>query len=119
MSNLAYKIQQRNEEKLREQVQQRQVVIKKGRITAGERMLWIAAIVLFLIGSILVVSNYATIYTINKDIQVTDRNIKMEADKVSDLQLQVKELSEPERIRKIAEEQLGMTLDSKNVKVIN
>lgn len=119
MSNLAYQVQQRNAERVREQVQQKQVVTKKGKITAGEKVLWSAAIVLFLIGAILVIANYATIYNINKDIQVTENTIKTESEKVSDLQLQVTELSDPDRIRNIAREKLGMTWNSENVKVIN
>jgi cell division protein FtsL len=119
MSNLAYKVQQRNAERAREQVQQKQVVIRRGKITAGEKVLWTAAIILFLIGSILVVTNYATIYTVNKDIQVTNQTMNNESKVVSDLKTQVTELSEPARIWKIAQEQLGMTLNNKNVKVIN
>jgi cell division protein FtsL len=119
MSNLAYKVQQKNLQNKEQQVEQKQLVIKRGKITSGEKLLWTAAIILFLTGAILVVSNYATIYNINKSIQTTDIQIQAETEIVNDLTLQVNELSAPERIRNIAMEKLGMSLDSKNVKVLN
>ncbi|WP_349410407.1 cell division protein FtsL [Pseudalkalibacillus sp. SCS-8] len=119
MSNLAHQVQRKTS--IQEQQQTKPQVAKRtlARFTKGEKVLWSIAGIMFIAVSILVISNYAEIYTINKEIQVTEYQIEQQSEKVNDLALQKSELSEPLRIMNYAEEKLGMSINEKNVEIVN
>ncbi|MDM5198770.1 cell division protein FtsL [Fictibacillus enclensis] len=120
MSNLAYQTQRQQQEPKQTYVQQPQAQprVRTSRVTKGEKILWSFASLLLIAGAIFMVSNYASIYKVNSSIQSVERSISYENKVVDDLKLQVTELSAPDRILKIAKEKLGMTLNDKNVKVL-
>ena len=68
-------------------------------------------------GSVHIISNQASIYQVNKEIQDTKVTIQEQEKVNSDLTIQVNELSQYERIRDKAQE-LGLTLNENNVKVV-
>lgn len=74
------------------------------------------AIILAFVGFI--IANQAKIYSLDRDIYNLERQIAAQNQVNEALELQVIELSTPDRILKIATEQLGMTLDDNNVKVV-
>ncbi|WP_096199253.1 cell division protein FtsL [Bacillus sp. FJAT-45350] len=119
MSNLARKLE--SQQVVRKKVQPKQKpALRRVRstITRGEK-----AIVGFLLVagvglSSFILANYASIYTVNQEIHTLERSIQQQAQVNDGLQLQVVELSAPDRILHIATEKLGMTLDDNKVKVI-
>jgi cell division protein FtsL len=118
VSNLAYQIQQRR--KIEEQQQQKhstQVTKKKLTVTFGEKVLFLMFTVLVLIGSIVMVSNSAKIYSVNREISSIQASIDTQAKVNADLELQVMELSTYERIWAKAHE-LGLMLNENNVKIV-
>ncbi|RBW70218.1 cell division protein FtsL [Bacillus taeanensis] len=119
MGNLAYQIQR----KVRKQSQQNlnkqpKVIIQTGRITKGEKLLWFGMFIGVLAAAIIMVSNYAAIYNVNHGLVQLENTVENQSKINNDLRLQVAELQAPERIREIAEEQLGMTINEKSIKVI-
>ena len=68
-------------------------------------------------GSVHIISNQASIYEVNKEIQDTKVTIQEQEKSNSDLTIQVNELSQYERIRDKAQE-LGLTLNDQNIKVV-
>lgn len=91
----------------------------KGGVTKGEKLIYFitAGVILFMF--YLILSNYATIYGTNHQIQETQTSITQQESVNDGLTLQVKELSDPERILHIAQNDLGMKLDDQSVKVIH
>ncbi|UZJ77259.1 cell division protein FtsL [Fictibacillus sp. KU28468] len=120
MSNLAYQTQRQYQQESRQKYvqQQAQPRIRTPRITKGEKFLWVFASLLLIAGAIFMVSNYASIYKVNSSIESVQSSINYENKVVDDYKQQVTELSAPDRILKIAKEKLGMTLNDKNVKVL-
>ncbi len=119
MSNLAHQVQRNTNHVSNPQPKPQVVKRKLSRITKGEKVLWSIAGLMLIAASIFVISNYAEIYTVNKDIQVMEQKIDQHNKKVNDLELQKAELSEPLRIMNYAEDKLGMKFDDKNIKVVN
>ncbi|WP_246940201.1 cell division protein FtsL [Bacillus pinisoli] len=119
MSNLAYQIQQRRKIEEEQQYQQQagQQIQKKLKVTFGEKVLFLMFAVMVLIGSIVMVSNSAKIYSVNRDISKLQTSIDTQAKVNADLELQVMELSTYERIWAKAQE-LGLMLNENNVKVV-
>ncbi|WP_062231618.1 cell division protein FtsL [Fictibacillus sp. FJAT-27399] len=120
MSNLAYQTQRQYQQESRQKYvqQQAQPRIRTPRITKGEKFLWVFASLMLIAGAIFMVSNYASIYKVNSSIESVQSSINYENKVVDDYKQQVTELSAPDRILKIAKEKLGMTLNDKNVKVL-
>ncbi|MGO4887881.1 cell division protein FtsL [Anaerobacillus sp. MEB173] len=119
MNNLAHKIQRQQKQKEQPVVQPQQNEQKKSPITKGEKALYLLTILGIVFASYIILTNYASIYMANKDIQVLEATIAQQTSLNEGLQLQVVELAAPERILTIAKEQLGMNLDEKQVKVVN
>lgn len=119
MSNLAYKYQQQHSQKKQVEVQKKAVYIERGRITKGEKLLWMMLTMAVVAASIFMVSNYATIYNINTSIQQVEAEQQAQIKQNEELQVKVTELSAPDRIIDIAEDKLGMQLNDQNVEVIN
>ncbi|TLS35236.1 cell division protein FtsL [Pseudalkalibacillus caeni] len=120
MSNLAYKIQQKQVQEKKQKVQQQPqtVVVPRSRVTRGEKLLWVVLTCCFLMASIMVVSNYASIYNTNTEIQKIEAKQNQFAKTNEELSFTVKELSSPDRIMQVAKDKLGMTFSDKNVQVV-
>jgi cell division protein FtsL len=93
------------------------VKVKKAWLSPGEKILWMLLAVFLCIASVQIVSNQATIYDMNKDIQDIEAKIQEQEKVNSDLEVQVAELSTYERIWEIATKELGLQLND-NVKVV-
>lgn len=117
MSNLAHQIQQQQRKQTVINPQVHTAPRPKRGITHGEKVLGMAFIGLVAVLAIFMVSNYATLYNVNHDIQKTEAAIDKQLKINSELELKVSEMSNPERIMKIAKEN-GMTLNGDNVKVV-
>jgi cell division protein FtsL len=117
LSNLAYQIQQRRKIEDHQQHQPKTVIKKRAHVTFGEKVLYFIFLIMVLIGSIVVVSNSANIFTINRDISALEKSIDTQTKVNSDLEQQVMELSTYERIWAKAHE-LGLMLNENNVKVV-
>ncbi|MFD1735718.1 cell division protein FtsL [Bacillus salitolerans] len=120
MSNLAYQIQQRQHQQQHEEHQTRKNkpnIKKKAQVTFGEKLLFLLFIGMVLIGSIVVVTNSAKIYVVNREISALQVSIDSQSKVNSDLEQQVMELSTYERIWAKAHE-LGLLLNENNVKVV-
>lgn len=116
MNNLAQQLQRQREE---QQVVQKNVQHRiKGKVTKGEKVIVAAMMVAILIASVLVVTNYAKVYAQDREITSLQYSVQEQTEYNSSLQLEVSELSAPERIMHYAKEELGMSLDDNKVKVI-
>jgi len=91
----------------------------KGGITKGEKLIYVLTTIAVIFVLYLILSNYATMYSYNHQIQQTETIITQQEDVNNGLMLQAKELSDPERILHIAQNDLGMELNDKSVKVIH
>ncbi|TMW73119.1 cell division protein FtsL [Alteribacter natronophilus] len=89
----------------------------KGGLTKGEKILYPLALLAVVFAAYIVVSNYASIYIANHEIQQTEMAIADQSTVNEGLSLQVKGLSDPDRILSIAGE-MGMTLNDQNVNLI-
>lgn len=87
-------------------------------ITRGEKFIWSLGMVAVLILSITIVTRQAAIYSVNRDINHLQAQINSEAKVNNQLNVKVTELLAPDRIRKIARDQLGLKLNDKNVQVL-
>lgn len=118
MSNVAYQIREKQVQDQQRINKTSTVIVEKGRITKGEVFLLTLLAVIFFVASIFVISNYASIQSLNRDVHALQTEIDGKVRTNEDLQLQVTELSDPDRIMQIAKDKLGLTLNEKNVKVI-
>lgn len=116
MSNLAYKVQQQKQ--FVEQTQPSPKKLFKKRITKGEKLLWTMALIGLMMVSVYIVSTYATIYSLNRNISQMQSEAQTQMKVNGELQQQVSQLSRPERIYNIAKNKLGMTFNKDSVKVI-
>lgn len=120
MSNLARKLQQ---EQQMQQEQKQKITGKKQRkegffwLSPGEKVLGMVFCATVVFGAVNMISNHASIYEVNKDIQATSIQIQEQAKVNRELEMQIGELSTPERINAIAK-QLGLKLNENNVKVV-
>lgn len=116
MSNLARKYQQQNPAE--PTVQERSnSSIKKSLFTPGEKLIGLAFAGLVCFGAVHIISNQTEIYQVNKDIQDVQTKIKEQQKINSDLQVQVKDLSNYSRILDKAKK-MGLELNENNVKVV-
>jgi cell division protein FtsL len=118
MSNLARKFQQ---EKQFEQQKNGQALKPKKEarfwLTPGEKGLGLFFGALVCFGAVQMISAQASIYEVNKDIQIMETTIGEQQKVNNDLKMQVSELSTYERIWEKARE-LGLKLNENNVKVV-
>ncbi|WP_147802413.1 cell division protein FtsL [Alkalicoccus halolimnae] len=91
----------------------------KRSITRGEKLIYGLAAPLILAFSFLIVSNYATLYSLNHDMQTIESNISEQESANEALALQVTELSDADRILTIAKTELGMSLKEGQVQVMH
>jgi cell division protein FtsL len=119
LSNLAYQVQK---QQIQTQVQPQRnpkPIEQPSRklFTKGEVVLWGMMGVILVAGLVWLISLYASVYQTAAKVETIQRDIAAETKIVEDYHLQVTELSNPERIMKIAKEQ-GFIFDDKNVKVV-
>lgn len=115
MVSFANKIQEQQYEQPQQTVQT--VVLRKSKISIGELFLLCGLAFMTAYVGIQIISNQASIYQVNKQIQQADASIQEQSKLNEDLKVQVKELSEYDRLWKKAEE-LGLTRNENNVKVV-
>ncbi|MCR8655995.1 cell division protein FtsL [Paenibacillus endoradicis] len=82
-------------------------VVRKKPIPAGEKVLYLAAVLLAVIISGVIIFRYADIYYGNLQAKQINSEMKAMTIEVEQLQREVQTLSDPERIREFAES-LGM-----------
>ena len=116
MSNLAQKLQQETQQQT--SIAPKPAVPRKSTwLSPGERMLIFAFGVLVCTGAAFIVSNQATIYEVNKEIQLVESSIQEQQKVNGDLEIQISELSRYERVKEQAEK-LGLTFNENNIKVV-
>jgi cell division protein FtsL len=116
LSNLARKYQQQNQAE--PTVQERsKIKTRKSILTPGEKIIGLAFAGLVCFGAVQIISNQTEIYQVNKDIQDVQDSIKEQQKVNSDLQVQVKDLSNYDRILQKAKK-MGLVLNENNVKVV-
>lgn len=93
------------------------VVIRKGRITVGEKLLYVILAAFLFAVSVKIIANQYSLYVLNKEIVTTENAIEEQTKVNNDLNVEISELSRYERIWERAS-QLGLTLDENNVKVV-
>ncbi|NJP36451.1 cell division protein FtsL [Alkalicoccus luteus] len=93
--------------------------VHKSGITKGEKLLYGLAVPLIIAAAFMIVSNYASLYSLNYDAQGTEAAITEQTSVNDGLTLQVKELSDPDRILTIAQSELGMSLHDEQVRVLH
>lgn len=119
MSNLARKQQYLEPQRQQNtQTKQQPVSVHTRRsITLGEKVLGALLVAFIAIMAIKIISTQAAIYKVNRDIQNQQSSIQSQIKANNDLQTQVSDLSQYDRIKKKAEK-LGLKLNENNVKVV-
>ncbi|PKR86961.1 cell division protein FtsL [Heyndrickxia camelliae] len=119
MSNLARKQQYLEPQRQQNtQTKQQPVPVHTRRsITLGEKVLGALLVAFIAIMAIKIISTQAAIYKVNRDIQNQQSSIQSQIKANNDLQTQVSDLSQYDRIKKKAEK-LGLKLNENNVKVV-
>ncbi|HET7522390.1 MAG TPA: cell division protein FtsL [Bacillales bacterium] len=115
MSNLAYKLQQQKQYVEQPKPSSKKLFVRK--VTKGEKALWTLAIAALLAVSVYVVSTYASVYSLNRDIHDLEAKIETQEKINSELKQEVAELSKLERIYEKAQK-LGLTFNNDNVKFL-
>ena len=115
MANIARQLRQEQQEQTI--VAPKKRIKQKSWISPGEKILGITFGALVCFGSVHIISNQASIYQVNKEIQDTKVTVQEQEKSNSDLTIQVNELSQYERIKDKAQE-LGLTLNDQNIKVV-
>ncbi|HLS35863.1 MAG TPA: cell division protein FtsL [Bacillota bacterium] len=98
--------------------QERRITVKvtqKSWITTGEKILYSIFGILFVIACFYIVSYSSSTDSLNRDIQSLESEIELKQVQNEHLTYEIKELSRPERIRAIAEEN-GLEIQNTKVK---
>lgn len=101
--------------------QQKQVVIKvrkKGLVTRGEKALYAFFCIVFIITCFYIVSYSSSMDTLNRNVQTLEQNVEQQIATNENLMIEIKELSKPERITKIAKEN-GLKVQDTEIKKAN
>lgn len=114
MSNLAKRLQSNQERTIKTKTT---TVVKKSRLTFGEKILGIIFCIALFVAATKIVTYQASIYEVNKEIQQLNTEIAEKEKVNNELANQVSELSTYERIWAKAVE-LGLMLNENNVKVV-
>lgn len=115
MSNLAYQTLPKKE--YNKQPDKKVKVNKSYGVTQGEKVLVFFLLTLILLGCGLIVSNQATIYQANNEVQGLQKEIDQQIKINSSLEEQISGLKNPDRILKIATEQ-GLSIKQNNIELI-
>ncbi|WP_099222354.1 cell division protein FtsL [Listeria costaricensis] len=118
MSNVAYKPNIEREHVHTRQPEPKKQILRRGKITLGEKMIIITAVVVIAFFAFKMVSVQASIYNVNKDIQTSEEKIVDQKKTNEDLKVQEKQLSSYDRVLDKAKKD-GLKLDGDNVKVVD
>lgn len=120
MSNLAKKYQIEKREYYQQPTQQPipKQLTKKIGFTRGEKVLGFGFAIIICLLSIGIISNFSSLYTLNKDYQDTNKLIHEQTNINSDLSMQVSKLSDYDRIMQKAKE-MGLIFDENNMKAVS
>jgi len=113
-SNLARQLQR---QEIHHVEKERKSVQKKSRITKGEKFIYMFFGLALFFFSFQIVSNQASIYQMNKEIQILETHIGEQEKVVQELKSQVQDLSQYDRLTEEAKK-LGLTNNRQNVKVV-
>ncbi|MDT2045698.1 cell division protein FtsL [Priestia flexa] len=117
LSNVAYQVKPNTQHEQQKQPVRKVVKKSKRKISVGEKFVYTGTLALMLFGAVQMISNQATLYSTNAEVQALESNIQQQETKNNELKLQVTELSAYERIWAKAKE-LGLSLNENNVKVV-
>lgn len=106
-------IQHQEQEQTQKQVKVK--VQKKRWISRGEKFLYTVASGIVLAASVFMVQFSSTTDALNRDVQKLEQQVKVQKTTNENLQYEVKELSNPDRILKIAKEN-GLKIQNAKVK---
>jgi cell division protein FtsL len=87
---------------------QTKTVMKRTTIPATEKLLYLFSIMIFVVISGVLISRVAESYENNYKMQEVKAQMESLTEQNKQLQLQISELSAPERITRIAKQELGM-----------
>lgn len=99
----------------------KQVVVrvrKKGLITRGEKVLYSFICFIFISACFYIVSFSSTMDTLNRNVQLKEQQVEQQIATNENLFIEIRELSKPERITKIAKEN-GLKVQDTEVKKAN
>ncbi|WP_018921349.1 cell division protein FtsL [Salsuginibacillus kocurii] len=89
-----------------------------GKITKGEKLLFLFVTVIIAIVASVIISNYAHIHTQEREISTLNTSVQEQQEINESLYVQVSELSAPDRIIHYATEELNMSLQEDRVRVV-
>ncbi|KAB2494785.1 cell division protein FtsL [Priestia endophytica] len=117
MNNLAYKLKEKEREVVQHKIKH-VTKKKKVRLPLGEKLIYVTFCGFMLFGSIQFISNQAALYEANTNVQKVEEKVKAQKTVNMDLNDQVKELSQYDRILEKAKK-LGLEMNADNVKVVS
>jgi cell division protein FtsL len=117
LGNLARNFQEQERIEQTVQADKRQIKIRNSWLTPGEKIIGVVFAGLVCFGAIHSISNQAKIYQVNKDIQTVQDKVKEQQKINGDLQVQISELSNYQRIYEKAKK-MGLEVNENNVKVV-
>lgn len=85
--------------------EKKRVVVTRKSLPVQEKLLYLFTVVICVIVAGVIISRYAQIYSINLEIKQLNSDYQTMNVELEDLKKQVEMLSDPERIRKLAETQ--------------
>lgn len=117
MSNLARKFQEQQQQVEQTVHELNTETAKKYWLTPGEKVIGLVFAGLVCFGAVNLISNQAELYKVNKGVQDTQNLVKEQQKVNSDLQVQVSDLSNYQRILDKAKK-MGLQVNENNVKVV-
>jgi len=112
---LAYDLQE-NQSVVRQRSEKR---TKKLTMPIEEKLFYLFSVIFIVALASIVISGYAQITEINYSIQKTEQSIEKIQKENEQLQIEIANLSAPERIIKLAQEKLNMALNEEQVIVLS
>ncbi|AJY76360.1 cell division protein FtsL [Paenibacillus beijingensis] len=86
----------------------KRVLVKRKPLPVQEKLLYLFTVALFVVVAGVIIFRYAEVYQLNLEIKNLNKQYAQMTVDMKELQKQVQELSDPERIRKLAENEYGM-----------
>ena len=114
--NLAVDIQRKRQPETRT-IQKKKIVVRYG-ISGKEKLSFFIAIIFLVFISLLILTRYSAASKLNYQIVGLQNDMKNMQDQNNQLKLQIDSLSNPDRIRSVAQE-MGLTGNDGTVKVYN
>lgn len=114
--NLAVDIQRKRQPETRT-IQKKKIVVRYG-ISGKEKLSFLIAIIFLVVISLLILTRYSAASKLNYQIVGLQNDMKNMQDQNNQLKLQIDSLSNPDRIRSVAQE-MGLTGNDGTVKVYN